>query len=875
MHRLSSGPMSIVIDRYTVYRTAAIALVCVMLACVLPAELSAQGSPHGPLKQQCTDCHTTASWKDLAVPMKFNHTVTGFPLQGSHANVSCLQCHTAKRFAGTSAECFSCHKKDFGKALSPNHQTGLFSHECTTCHTNTSWRPSIFDHAKTNFSLTGAHSSVECSSCHINDRFKGLSADCFACHQKDYAAVKTPDHAAAKFDRDCLTCHSNTRWQPSTFDHNRTQYPLTGAHRAADCSSCHSAGKFKGTAQDCYSCHQKDFNGVTTPNHRTAMFDRNCLTCHTMNSWTPSTFDHAKTEFSLTGAHTTADCSKCHGSGSFNAVSKECFACHQKDIASLPSPDHVKGQFSQDCLTCHTTAVWKPSTFDHAKTNYPLQGAHRATECAKCHVNEQYKSLPNDCYTCHQKEFTETLTPNHVTGQLSHQCLDCHTTTVWKPSTFDHNKSLFKLVGAHISADCATCHGNGQFKGLPVTCYACHQKDYTAAAAPNHVAGQFSQDCLTCHTQTGWKPASFNHNVTQFPLTGAHAAVNCTSCHTNGRYSTLPKDCYSCHQASFAGVTVPNHISAQFSHDCLSCHSSTAWSPSTFNHAVTAFPLLGAHTTAGCSSCHTNGQFKGLPSDCYSCHQKNFTATTAPNHVTAQFSHECLTCHTNTAWKPSTFNHASTSFPLLGSHAAVSCGDCHKNGQFKGTTTDCYACHLADFTGVTDPNHVTNQFDHNCLTCHSMNGWTPASFDHNKSGFPLTGAHVAASCANCHKNGTYSGTTTDCYTCHTSDYTSAASPAHAAANYPKTCLTCHNTAAWKPSTFNHTPYFPIGAGDKHRPGRWTTCADCHTNPTNYKVFSCIDCHEHNKTSMDNEHRGRSGYVYESASCYRCHPTGRE
>jgi nitrate/TMAO reductase-like tetraheme cytochrome c subunit len=761
----------------------------------------AQSSPHGPLKQVCTDCHTTASWKELASPMKFNHSVTGFPLQGTHANTACLQCHTAKRFAGTANDCFSCHTKDFSKAMIPNHQAGQLSHDCSTCHTLNSWRPSIFEHAKTNFQLAGAHASVECSSCHVNNRFKGLPADCFHCHQKDFTAAKAPDHAKAQFSRDCLTCHSMTGWQPSSFDHKRTNFSLTGAHAGTDCASCHTNGIFKGTAQDCFSCHQKEYAGVVTPNHSAARFDRNCTACHTMNSWTPSTFDHAKTQFVLTGAHTTAECSKCHSNGQFKGIAKECYSCHQKDAAATLAPNHVKGQFSNDCLSCHTNVSWKPSRFDHGKTVYPLTGAHRTVECAKCHMNDQYKSLPADCYSCHRAQYTQTEVPSHVTGQFSHDCLSCHSNLTWKPSTFTHTKTEFPLKGAHVSVDCASCHTNGQFKGTSTDCYACHVRDFSAVTNPNHVSGQFSHDCLSCHTNLSWKPANFNHNAT-------------------------------------------------------------------------AFPLTGAHTSVVCASCHKNGQYTNLPSDCYSCHQNNFNSTSAPNHVTSQFSHDCITCHTNTAWKPATFNHATTAFPLLGAHAAVTCVDCHKSGQYTGTTTDCYTCHLSDFTGVTDPNHVTNSFDHNCLSCHSMNAWSPATFDHNKTTFPLTGAHNAAACASCHAGGKYAGTSTDCYQCHRTDYTAAVSPAHASANYPTACISCHTTMAWKPSSFNHTPYFPIGAGDKHRPGRWTTCADCHTNPANAKVFSCITCHEHNKTSMDNEHRGKAGYVYDSNGCYKCHPTGR-
>ncbi|MEW5844132.1 MAG: hypothetical protein AB1775_12805, partial [Bacteroidota bacterium] len=83
----------------------------------------------------------------------------------------------------------------------------------------------------------------------------------------------------------------------------------------------------------------------------------------------------------------------------------------------------------------------------------------------------------------------------------------------------------------------------------------------------------------------------------------------------------------------------------------------------------------------------------------------------------------------------------------------------------------------------------------------------------------------------------------------------------------------HTTTAWTPSTFNHDgQYFPIYSG-KHN-GKWTLCSDCHTNSTNFKVFTCINCHEHSdKTKVDGKHSGVSGYVYSATSCYTCHPAG--
>ncbi|MDD8017473.1 MAG: hypothetical protein PHP42_03795 [Bacteroidota bacterium] len=984
--------------------------------------LWAQKSPHGPLKQPCTDCHTTASWKTLASPMKFNHSTTGFVLNGAHVNVLCLQCHTAKKFAGTSTDCFSCHEHDFKIALTPNHNLGKFSRDCLTCHTYKGWRPSIFQHSKTNFQLVGAHLSVQCSSCHTNNRYAGMSNDCYSCHVKDFNGTTAPSHTQSQFPHDCKTCHTMNAWQPATFDHNKTNFTLVGVHSTLECASCHKNGQFKGTPVDCYSCHQKDYAGTTVPNHAvaqmshdcstchatikwqpstfnhnmtnfklvdghstvdcaschkngvfkgtptdcyschqpdfaksvttnhvTGQFSHDCLTCHGDIVWKPATFDHNKTNFKLSGAHKTADCSSCHKNGQFKGLPLDCYACHQQDFAKTVTPNHLVGQFSHDCLTCHSDMVWKPSLFDHNKTNFSLVGSHITVDCASCHKNGVFKGTPMDCYSCHQNNFNATTNPNHALAQFSHDCIACHNTMAWKPSMFDHNKTNFRLVGSHIAVDCASCHKNGVFKGTPMDCYSCHQNNFNATTNPNHTLAQFSHDCISCHNTIAWKPSMFDHNKTNFRLVGSHLAVNCASCHKNGVFKGTPMDCYSCHRNNFVQTTLPNHSVAQFSHDCISCHNTMAWKPSTFdhnktnfrlvgahvsldcalchkigspkatptdcygchqtnfnsttnpNHALaqfshdcitchntiawqpstfdhntTNFKLVGAHATLDCSSCHKNGVFKGTPMDCYSCHQSNFAATTAPNHTVNQFSHDCTTCHNTIAWRPSTFNHSQTTFPLMGVHATTDCLFCHKNGQYAGLPTDCYSCHQTDFAGTTNPNHVSGNFDHNCATCHSTNGWSPASFDHSKTVFPLTGNHMVPprACVDCHASGKFAGTPTDCYSCHASNYNATTNPSHTAAGFPTTCATCHtSTTTWLGATFNHTQ-FPIGSADKHKPGVWNICADCHTNSSNYAVFTCITCHAHDKSLMDPKHSQVSGYSYDSNACYRCHPNGR-
>jgi len=194
---------------------------------------------------------------------------------------------------------------------------------------------------------------------------------------------------------------------------------------------------------------------------------------------------------------------------------------------------------------------------------------------------------------------------------------------------------------------------------------------------------------------------------------------------------------------------------------------------------------------------------------------------------------------------------------------------CHTDG-FAGIPTDCVACHQDDYDSSTDPGHLAAGFSTDCRSCHTTNGWVPSTFDHNATAFPLTGAHRPLDCLACHASG-YSGTPTDCVACHQDDYDGTTDPAHLAAGFPTDCLPCHTTTAWTPSTWDHDPLFPIYNG-KHAQ-EWNTCTDCHTVPSNYAVFECIFCHEHNQSDSDDDHSEVQDYRYLSSECFRCHPRG--
>ena len=455
-------------------------------------------------------------------------------------------------------------------------------------------------------------------------------------------------------------------------------------------------------------------------------------------------------------------------------------------------------------------------------------------------------------------------------GDIRIACETCHTAESWTsmrtPSAFDHATTGFLLEGKHLQTACKDCHASKIFSRVATSCADCHRDVHQ---------GRNGLRCQDCHVPLRWveRPdAVRRHASTSFPLQGVHALLECTRCHVGqdeAHATRVASDCVNCHAADYAATQNPPHAAAGFSQQCETCHNPgrATWSGVGFDHTRTGFALTGAHRSLQCVTCHTSGQYTGLAADCYACHRDNYEATANPNHTAAGLPTTCATCHSTTAWQPASFDHARTGFALTGAHTRAACTACHTGGQYAGTPTDCYACHRANYEATTNPNHATAGLPTTCVTCHTTTAWQPASFDHARTAFPLTGAHTRTACTACHTGGQYSGTPTDCYACHRADYEGTASPNHTSAGFPTTCTSCHTTTAWQPANWNHDSlYFRIYSG-AHRE-KWSSCTQCHTNPSSYQVFSCLGCHSQGET--DPKHREVSGYRYESTACYSCH-----
>ncbi|MBK8101681.1 MAG: hypothetical protein IPK26_31755 [Planctomycetes bacterium] len=402
-----------------------------------------------------------------------------------------------------------------------------FPADCTLCHVGGDWRTLRtdfqFDHEQqTGVPLHGAHTTASCLLCH-NDRgpvAQFAARGCRGCHV---------DPHQAQLGNDCATCHGESNWRPSAAIalHDRTRFPLVGAHAAAACFRCHAGaqvGNFAGASSACVHCHGQDLVRATSPDHAANGWIGDCQRCHTPLAFAPARFEHTAS-FPLVQGHGGRRCADCHTNGTFAGLSTTCFACHDDDYAAARDPQHVPPTFPTTCENCHSIATFRGARFDHA-ANFALTGGH-AIACSRCHTAPgTYAGLTPTCSSCHADEWSATTGPAHAAAGFPMTCQDCHSTLSWRPANFTHPATM-PLTGAH-ALTCASCHTTpGTYTGLSANCASCHDPDYRAATNPPHAGIGMPTACQQCHGTTAWRPATFTH---RFPTTRDHA-VGCAECH--------------------------------------------------------------------------------------------------------------------------------------------------------------------------------------------------------------------------------------------------------------------------------------------------------------------------------------------------------
>ena len=509
----------------------------------------------------CTACVLLTGSAEAQLPKAFERLVMPGPVVASHAKYEqeCASCHVRFERQSQRQLCLDCHKEiaeDFqNKAGYHGKSPDVGNKECSQCHTEHEGRNADitgldrnkFNHDLTEFPLLGKHKTTACGDCHMEKKpFHEAKSDCYSCHMKD-------DRHKGNLGEQCADCHSEIDWKDIHFDHKeKTDYALTGAHAKTKCVSCHIDEKYKDTPDTCIGCHKKDDEhmGLNGPK---------CQDCHTTNNWKELLFDHFKrTGFALQGGHSGLKCEDCHEGNKYEVkLQKDCYSCHQKD-------DKHEGVNGTKCDDCHQVTVWKDVTFDHARdAMFALNGAHGHLECTDCHKEPAHEvKLATDCFGCHENDDPHA-------GQLGKTCDTCHGELAWKQDVrFDHDLSDFPLLGKHRDATCEDCHETPKYHDTKTQCVDCHVKDDVHK-------GRFAADCALCHNPNDWLLWTFDHNTqTDFVLDGAHAEIDCHSCHreripADGKIR-LSTTCGSCHRKD-------DIHRGEFGQQCEQCHTTTSF----------------------------------------------------------------------------------------------------------------------------------------------------------------------------------------------------------------------------------------------------------------------------------------------------------
>lgn len=495
---------------------------------------------------------------------------------------NCTQCHDLGN-AVTNNKCLACHediqslmdqKRGYHNSAEVREKT------CVECHSEhhgrkfemTRFDQDNFNHDLTGYILEGAHDRLEdCKECHqaeyIEDpeikkrenTFLGLQEKCLSCHE---------DYHQETLDNDCISCHNFEEWRPAPgFDHDQSNFPLKGAHIDVDCIECHEQTTRNGQDfqvftgmpfENCTDCHEDVHNGK---------FGQNCLDCHNENSFTDivpnDNFNHDLTDYPLRGLHQGVECKECHTAESYTdpIAFQYCRTCHE---------DYHEGEFKKetsnpDCNECHS--IYQDFTFtsygleEHNESSFPLEGAHIATPCLACHLDEKeekwkFIGVGSACIDCHEDIHEEHIDSSYYPAQ---DCKACHIADNWTEINFDHERTEWPLEGKHEVISCRECHFDEsvqpilqKFNSLDGDCVECHENVHGDQFLIEGIT-----ECTRCHaTAENWNANNFDHDKTEFPLEGRHAEVECKACHKEKEYENQIKrveykiekfECADCH----------------------------------------------------------------------------------------------------------------------------------------------------------------------------------------------------------------------------------------------------------------------------------------------------------------------------------------
>lgn len=684
------------------------------IAAQVASAVGLHGTLDGAAPRACSKCHTehhgdaaqlvdARAFALAGIPdrERFDHRHVGYLLTGRHSDLACAECHELadahvlakgeKRFLGLDQTCTTCHQ---------DPHEGRFAKGCETCHGQEKEWGELESFAHTAaFPLTGAHAIDDCDECHaggsayaveaVGGRTPPPARACEDCHESPHRTSFVA-RAAALLDTapraSCEACHPIQTGAFAAADmaprlHAASGFALELPHDQARCEDCHAPRPEGGRREyddsaaarapdDCAACHDDPHGGQFASAGAPAP---RCVDCHARERFEPSRFDaaaHARTGFSLDGAHARTECDACHerqgdAPRAFRGVARACEACHEDahrgGIVARAPVDLVPADVRAGaCAACHTTESFdqvERERFDHARsTRFPLEGAHARAACEVCHVPAEVEDAfgrrfgfaasplagpSGECSACHadvhEGAFERERCPREVGARTG--CARCHAAESFRElaRAFDHGLwTAYPLEGGHAGVECAACHGElppgserrlglarERLRGPLDRCDACHADPHRGA----FTRVEPGVDCSACHVVASFRTferAGFDHaRWAAFALEGAHARAACEACHVPDAArpagarrlgAACGRACESCHADPHAGqfARVELATGARAS-DCARCHaSSERFAELDFDHARDSrFALDETHAKLACSKCHVPWPLEG------------------------------------------------------------------------------------------------------------------------------------------------------------------------------------------------------------------------------------------------------------------------
>jgi len=179
---------------------------CLPCHSVIMERIRRNAGLHARVTTECAYCHSEHHGRNhdlIKLDVEtFDHHLTGWPLEGSHALLRCTACHGIGSYLLYKTRCIDCHR-DF--------HLGQLGPACDACHGKNSFRIADYRHKESERSPQERHLNLQCNECHrmeygnypsgtgLTTRYKGTDFTCTRCHEDVHDGENGPD---------CLECHN-------------------------------------------------------------------------------------------------------------------------------------------------------------------------------------------------------------------------------------------------------------------------------------------------------------------------------------------------------------------------------------------------------------------------------------------------------------------------------------------------------------------------------------------------------------------------------------------------------------------------------------------------------------------------------------------